>query len=307
MKSITGLRNLTFTIIASVFVCALTAAPAQAQRDRSWVSTNGDDTKPCSHQEPCKTFAGAITKTNEGGEIVALDSGGYGAVTIKKSITIDGGGVYAGINDVSGIDINAGAQDKVILRGLTLHGTFQDYGVFVTKVGSLFIEGCTINGWAEGVLFSPANSTARLYVKDTIFRANDGAASVASGGRASFDHCRAEDNGRGFSMNTGSGGLSISDCLISGNRVGIELDIVEQIKGRVTVESCVVAGNGTGIEVGEQSLDNNGKGIFFVSQTMLTNNETALDPGLGEIISFGNNRLAHNTNDGAFTSTKPQQ
>ena len=67
------------------------AAPASAQATRTWISGVGDDANPCSRTAPCKTFAGAISKTAEGGEINALDPGGYGAVTITKSITIDGG------------------------------------------------------------------------------------------------------------------------------------------------------------------------------------------------------------------------
>jgi hypothetical protein len=65
---------------------------AQAQATRTWVSGVGDDANPCSRTAPCKTFAGAISKTAPCGEISVLDPGGFGAVTITKSITINGTG-----------------------------------------------------------------------------------------------------------------------------------------------------------------------------------------------------------------------
>src|SRR5438094_10514769 len=84
------------------------ASIAQAQATRTWVSGVGDDVNPCSRTAPCKTFAGAISKTADGGEIDALDPGGFGTVTITKSITIDGGATLASIlaSGVTGVNIN---------------------------------------------------------------------------------------------------------------------------------------------------------------------------------------------------------
>src|SRR6266702_7508405 len=101
------------------------AAPAQAQATRTWVSGVGDDANPCSRTAPCKTFAGAISKTAAGGEIDVLDPGGFGAVTITKAITLDGGGgqvasiVVAGTN---GINVAAGVNDIIVLRNLSING-----------------------------------------------------------------------------------------------------------------------------------------------------------------------------------------
>src|SRR5882672_8370327 len=97
---------------------------AQAQANRTWVSGVGDDVNPCSRTAPCKTFAGAISKTAAGGEISVLDPGGYGAVTITKSITISGDGTLAGILNAGqiGVIVNAGANDVVTLRNLSIHG-----------------------------------------------------------------------------------------------------------------------------------------------------------------------------------------
>lgn len=99
------------------------ATTAQAQATRTWVSGTGDDVNPCSRTAPCKTFAGAIAKTADGGEISALDPGGFGAVTIAKSITISGDGTLAGMlhSLVTGVLVNA-ANKIVVLRNLSLAG-----------------------------------------------------------------------------------------------------------------------------------------------------------------------------------------
>src|SRR5438132_3186628 len=112
-------------ISATLVLTCLWAGGAQAQASRTWVSGVGDDANPCSRTATCKTFAGAISKTAAGGEIDALDPGGFGAVTITKAITIDGGGgqvasiLAAGTN---GITVAAGAADIVTLRNIQLNG-----------------------------------------------------------------------------------------------------------------------------------------------------------------------------------------
>ena len=104
----------------ALVVFATAASLAHAQASRTWVSGVGDDANPCSRTAPCKTFAGAISRTAPGGEIDALDPAGYGTVTITKSITIDGGGGagWASIlnSQTNGVIINAAASDTVVLR-----------------------------------------------------------------------------------------------------------------------------------------------------------------------------------------------
>src|SRR5881628_573940 len=109
----------TATILAFVF-----AGPANAQATRTWVSGVGDDANPCSRTAPCKTFAGAISKTATGGEINVLDPGGFGAVTITKSITISSEGFEAGVlvSGTNAIIVNAGNTANVVLRGLDIEG-----------------------------------------------------------------------------------------------------------------------------------------------------------------------------------------
>src|SRR5580765_6457297 len=101
------------------------AAPASAQATRTWVSGVGDDVNPCSRTAPCKTFAGAISKTAAGGIINCIDPGGFGAVTINKSITIDCSNTMAGVlaSGTNGINVNTGlTTDIVRLVGLDIEG-----------------------------------------------------------------------------------------------------------------------------------------------------------------------------------------
>src|ERR1700740_1451200 len=103
------MRRIALLAIAAGFLTPLLAtAPASAQATRTWVSGVGDDVNPCSRTAPCKTFPGAISKTAAGGEINCLDPGGFGAVTIVKSITIDCTETLAGIlvAGTNGVTIN---------------------------------------------------------------------------------------------------------------------------------------------------------------------------------------------------------
>src|SRR5712692_1752508 len=135
----------------AIFMFAF-ASMAQAQATRTWVSGVGDDANPCSRTAPCKTFAGAISKTAACGEISVLDPGGFGAVTITKSITIDGDGTLAGIlaASVNGIIVNAGATDKVIIRGISINGACSGInGIRFLAGKHLHVENCTIYGFTN--------------------------------------------------------------------------------------------------------------------------------------------------------------
>src|SRR5215510_14010461 len=112
------------TLFAVALAFSMYVAPANAQATRTWVSGVGDDVNPCSRTAPCKTFAGAISKTAPGGEINCLDPGGFGAVTITKAITFDCAGTQGSIlsSGVQGIVIIAGANDVVNIRNLEVNG-----------------------------------------------------------------------------------------------------------------------------------------------------------------------------------------
>src|ERR1700692_969579 len=127
MRNIKQIRN----IVTAVLLPLSLAVPAVAQATRTWVSGVGDDANPCSRTAPCKTFAGAISKTAAGGEIDALDPGGFGGGTITKSITLDGGGGQVAsvlVATTNGINVNAQATDVVIIRNVRFDGLLGNGG-----------------------------------------------------------------------------------------------------------------------------------------------------------------------------------
>src|SRR5579864_4117702 len=132
-------------------VVLLWAGLAGAQASRTWVSGVGDDANPCSRTAPCKTFAGAISKTAAGGEIDALDPGGFGALTITKAITIDGGGGQVAsvlVSGTNGIVVQAGPSDVIILRNLRINGIGTGInGIRFLTGKALSVENCDIFGF----------------------------------------------------------------------------------------------------------------------------------------------------------------
>ena len=145
----------------------LAIAPAHAQATRTWVSGVGDDANPCSRTAPCKTWPGAISKTAAGGEIDALDPGGFGAVTITKSITLDGGGGQVAsilVSGTNGINVSAAATDVIILRNLRLNGILNSgspglTGVQINTAARVVIEKCDIFGFGTaGVTAAPGSA-----------------------------------------------------------------------------------------------------------------------------------------------------
>ncbi|HKO57392.1 MAG TPA: right-handed parallel beta-helix repeat-containing protein [Thermoanaerobaculia bacterium] len=159
--------RLSFTVLAIV----LLATSASAQATRTWVSGVGADDNPCSRTAPCKTFAGAHSKTAKNGIINAVDPGGFGAVTVGKSLTIDGGPFHAGLlaSGTTGVIINitdfvADPLATVILRNLDIEGAVTgNRGVRILSAKKVIIENCRIfnfrgsPGTGVDVLTSVAN------------------------------------------------------------------------------------------------------------------------------------------------------
>jgi hypothetical protein len=162
----------------------LQATPAQAQATRTWVSGVGDDANPCSRTAPCKTFAGAISKTAPKGEINVLDPGGFGGVTITKSITIRSDHVEAGVlvSGTNAIIINAGATDRVILEGLDIEGLGTGLnGVTVLAGKEVYIIRCTIRDFTQnGVNLASSTSGGHVFVNDSFILFNAGGVNVAA-------------------------------------------------------------------------------------------------------------------------------
>lgn len=179
-----------FAVLISVFAYC---APAQAQATRTWVSGVGDDTNPCSRTQPCKTFAGAISKTAAFGEISVLDPGGFGGVTITKSINIVAQGEHAGmlVAGTSGITINAGVNDVVRLKGLLLEGLGatgnSTNGIRILGAKNVYVTDTVINGFTNaasgcGVSVEATTGAVRVYLRNVEITNNKVGACVTGTG-----------------------------------------------------------------------------------------------------------------------------
>jgi len=170
-----------FTISALVFALfTITfASVAHAQASRTWVSGVGDDANPCSRTAPCKTFAGAISKTAAGGEIDALDPAGYGAVTITKGITIDGGGGQVAsvlVSGTNGIVVQAGPSDVINLFNLRINGIGTGInGIRFLAGKSLNVVNCVIFGFTTNGIDVALGAAASVYVRNTVVKNVGGA------------------------------------------------------------------------------------------------------------------------------------
>jgi hypothetical protein len=197
-------RRLSKLVPAIALVALAIPATASAQATRTWVSGVGDDANPCSRTAPCKTFAGAISKTAAKGEINCLDPGGFGGVTITKSLAIkchytEGGVLVSGTN---AIVVNAGAADVVTLRGLDINGLGTGLnGVRVLQARAVRILDSEIYGFVRnGVDYEPSNAPSKLGVYHTHIHDNTGngvldAPTTTGIGKAALKHNIIEDNG----------------------------------------------------------------------------------------------------------------
>src|ERR1700722_12133242 len=159
-------------VLGTTLLPVLCAVPAHAQATRTWVSGVGDDANPCSRTAPCMTFAGAISKTAAGGEIDALDPGGFGTLTITKSITIDGGGVASVmVSGGAGITVSAGAPDSVTIGTVQVQGDLGNggspgsagsVGIQFNSGAMLSIDNCKIDGFSASGIFADTSANAIL-------------------------------------------------------------------------------------------------------------------------------------------------
>ncbi len=206
------MKQLTFTVrilVLLAFALGL-ASLAHAQASRTWVSGVGDDVNPCSRTAPCKTFAGAISKTAEGGEIDALDPAGYGAVTITKAITLDGGtgSGWASIltSGTNGVTVNVATSginhpnDAVVtLRNITFNGISQTPSAAGTnsinylRAAQLHVESCAFENFSTSGINMALGTTGNLFVQDCVFDNTVSGIKVTTTSGfaiAQIEHCR---------------------------------------------------------------------------------------------------------------------
>jgi len=294
------------------------AMPLMAQATRTWVSGVGDDANPCSRTAPCKTFAGAISKTATGGEINCLDPAGYGAVNITKSITIDCEDTQGSIlaSSTTGVIVN-GASAVVNLRGLSINGGtpalpgvngvrfLQGSALTMEKMIIFNFTGASPNGF--GVVVNATSGTLELNMSDVTLVNNGtalgggGIGIVATGSsavRANLVNVRSMNNVNvgmriDTTANIGPGvAVMVRNSEFSGNGVGgiIVNTPAGTASGNLMLVDSVVANNvGTGINAVGPT------GLTRVGNTTITGNTTGIAfSGGATLLSFGDNRLIGN-------------
>ena len=304
------MRNiaLSITVLGTMLVPLLHAAPAHAQASRTWVSGVGDDANPCSRTAPCKTFAGAISKTAVNGEINCLDPGGFGALTITKSITVD-------CHDVFGSTLNAGTTAFIInfnsfagtdvrksvrLRNINMQGVnsgtngVRIIGGTVTG-GSVFIEDCLIDGNFTGTsmrgITDERTGGGELTVTNTTIRNLGGSGIHVQPATGSSTIFVAIHNVRVHNANIGIFGangvrMMVNSSVVSGNTTaGFQVD-GPLANSQMNINGSVSTANGDGVRNGGGTV------IIRLSNNDINYNQTGIT---GATNSFGNNRISANS------------
>jgi hypothetical protein len=288
-------------VVGTTLAVFALSAPAHAQT-RTFVSGVGNDADPCSRTAPCKTFAGAISKTFINGEINCLDPGGFGTLTITKSITIDCTGTLGSVlaSGTNGFNINipVNANDPfrtVRLRGITVNGTGASgtigtrtgvKGVSISQALTVILEDVVISDFSQqGISDLRTTSGGKLLIRNSVIRNNTGAGigvAGAAGNNASFENIHSVNNGFGVAAGTGNS-VSIMRSVFSGNTTaGVEGDAGSQIG----LDNSLVSGNGIGLQ---------SAGTMSISNSEISFNGTGIS---GATTSFGNNRIFGNAGAG---------
>ena len=293
-----------FTLVMGV------AALASAQATRTWVSGVGDDVNPCSRTAPCKTFAGAISKTGNPGIINCLDPGGFGAVTITKSITIDCTGTYGSIlsSGVQGIIVNAQPTDKIVLRAIDINGagtTLGTNGVNVIQAASVHLFDVHVANYSgQGVETTNTSTQIGLFMDNCqVLNTATGVLAGSTGSGTSLvtvDHSFISNNSKGIEVAAVNSAATVSNTVLARNTSdGLK---VTPGASSASLDSCSLTFNGNGVNVatagGEVRLSRN------TIHTNFTNGLT----GAGTTRCFGNNTIIGNIgNNNCTVANNAQQ
>jgi hypothetical protein len=307
-------RILAFSFLALGVAFFAAMGQAQAQATRTWVSGVGDDVNPCSRTAPCKTFAGAISKTAAGGEIDALDPGGFGTLTITKALTIDGGGGQVSsalASGTSAFNINAGANDKVVLRNLRINGIGQSTspgtnGIVFNTGLQLDLENVFIFGFSNLCVDFEPNVRAFLTITNSVFQGcavgglkSTTTATTGGANKVAINNTTISGSGYGIWGGTNSKlqlfNVTIDACAVGGGDYAL---IADGTAAEVNVDSSVIANNNQG------GLRGRNSGTMRVSNSSITGNNLngILFDGGGSVSSYGNNRVNGNSGVQAFST-----
>lgn len=292
--------KISFSLLAALAF----ASQAQAQATRTWVSGVGDDANPCSRTAPCKTFAGAISKTAAGGEISVLDPGGFGAVNITKAITINGDGTLAGIlaSLTTGIIVNAGVNDVVVIKNISINGAGNGINGIRWLAGKqLIVDTVDITGFTTRGISVERTSTGGLFVYNTRFT----------------------NTNVGIRLNTTAGvvGAIIDGVNIEGVTTGIDASTGSlAVITNSTISSCATNGvtasvSGSTVAIKNSNLSLSGTCVNTVSGAIVRlSGNTIVSCGVGvnlpvgaTVQSDGTNNIAANGSTAPVLSTYTSQ
>jgi len=295
----------------------LVAMPAIAQPVRTFVSSSGSDTNPCTLSAPCRNFGAAINAVASGGEVVALDSAGYGPVSITKPVSlIAAPGIHAAIAPTTGtaIEVNAAASDVVVLRGLYLNSQGASYGVYFLDGNTLHIERCVINRFSiSGVIQHFGN---QLIVSDSVFSENHRGLWLTPGVAtkvlySSVSRARFENNGHaGLELRINARATCV-DCSASGGAYGFWASAGEGRHVELALERCIVANNSfRGVFADSSMAAGGGTSIVRVAGSVIAHNSIGVEAftdtgctGCVQLLSRSDNTLEANGTNGTFTGT----
>jgi hypothetical protein len=302
--------------LAAALLCLASAAHAQATR--TWVSGVGDDANPCSRTAPCKTFAGAISKTAPSGEINVLDPGGFGAVTITKALSIVNDGAIAGVlvSGTNAIIINAGVNDAVTLRGLDINGLGTGLnGIRFIAGKALHVQNTRIYCFQQGIDFEPNQLSAQLEVQDTNLSENSGNGilvlpAVGGSAKVSVDHVHSTNNsGDGFKSDATNGSISatLRESVFTANGGnGIHSFSPGASASILMVDHCSTQNHSSNssASVGNGIFSDTGSGssVLITDNTISGNRVGVFSSGSATMTSFGNN---HNNGNGTNGTPNP--
>ncbi len=237
-------------VVSTLALVACAGALAQLPQ-RTFVASAGDDVNAgvsCRLTAPCRSFSVAIGQTRPGGEVLVLDSAGYGPVTITQAVSIIApAGVYAGVSVFSGdgVTVNAGTSDTVVLRGLTITGVGGANGVVVNTAGSVDVGRVEISGFSgDGIKFNDGNT---LILRDSISRQNGHNGftfSPAAGGTLIVERSSFDGNSNNGGTVTGTSSIdtptlaSITGSSATGN---LASGFVVNAAGKLSIQDCRVA------------------------------------------------------------------
>jgi hypothetical protein len=268
-------RRLARFVPALALIALAVPSSAFGQATRTWVSGVGDDANPCSRTAPCKTFAGAISKTANGGEINCIDPGGFGGVTIGKSLTIkcqytEGGVLVSGTN---AIVVNAAATDKVTLKGLDINGVgvgaqVSLVGVKVLSAKSVHVLDSEIYRFKAAIAVVPTSANTRVLVANSHIHNNDLGVLSAPGNAAGINPV-----------------VKLRNNLIADNVCGASVGAFGANGSTPTTTDCGTAAS-AGLNTGAQ--------ILAYSNSFYANDTAVFARGSQSFFSIGNNEIVTN-------------